>query len=169
MVQTTAPSLPGPLDPQLPHDYERTRLNLFDGGLNTAAEPEELASNQLAAAQNVYWYDGQLLVDSGYSTIGLAPRDGTPQMAFQAVFYDGTDILFLLTTKTLYYYARSGVAPAWKYAPLRAIATVTQLLAATGASTISVTNSAVFTGYKVANLHANVPLSNGILQLFSIT
>lgn len=152
-----ASNLPGPLDPAVPHDYTRVRLALYDGGLNTAKESEQIAPNELVAVSNLLWYDGQLLVDTGTFTFSAPlPFGDQPHVPYQVFYPNGTQQFILLSTNTLYVLA-GGNNPQWQYVDWGGPCTLTAAAVATGATSITVTNgSALFIGANV-----NVRLING--------
>src|SRR6266566_4409022 len=138
----TAPSLPGPIDPQLPQVYKRLRLQAFDGGVRESAQPEQINPNELVQVKNLFWYDGQLLVDTGYSPFG--PNvDGSPHVPFQIFYPNGTTQLLLVTTSTMYVLS-SGSPPQWQYVPYAGPATALTNAVAAAATNFAVTNSSIF-------------------------
>jgi hypothetical protein len=157
-----AQSLPGPLDPTLPQDYERERLNAFDAGVNYAVEPSNLPTNSLSEAENLYWFDGQILVDTGYGPFG-PPVAGQPQLAYQVYYPDGTSELLLVTTASVYRLL-GGNTPQWQYVHYSGPSTITTAIAASGQAVIVVSNPAGI----VAGTALKVPLSNGILTPFVV-
>ena len=150
-----AQSQSGPLDPQIPQDYKRTRLERFDGGIRQSVQPEAIQDNELSDASQLFWYDGQLLVDSGYAAFGPT-LEGVPHVPYQIYYPDGTSQLLLLTTTTVYVLS-DGSPPQWQYAGYGGLTTLTLAVVAAGATNFPVTNAEIF--YPGAPL--TLQLSNG--------
>ena len=163
MVRSIAPTLPGPIDPTTPHDYERTRLARFDGGFRSSEEPENLAPNELSDVNNLFWYDGQLLVDNGYAPFAPVIPD-MPQVAYQVFYPDGTSQLILLALGTLYVLFQGAVSSQWQYVNWSGPATLTANAIAAGDTGFNVTSPAAVA---LANpsgqqFTVQVTLSNGL-------
>lgn len=155
-------SLPGPLDPTLPQDYERERLSTFDAGLSYAAEPSNLPPNALSEAENLYWYDGQILVDTGYAPYGPQVA-GQPQLAYQVYYPDGTSELLLITTTSVYRLL-GGNTLQWQYVHYTGPSTITTAVAASGQPSINVANASEI----LPGTTLSIPLSNGVLTSFTV-
>src|SRR6266576_1571004 len=153
-----AQSLPGPLDPTLPQDYKRLRLDTFDGGVNYAKQPERLGANELADVSNLFIYQGQLIVDTGYGLFG--PQiTGSPQKVYQAVWQDGTTQLFLLTTDAFYVQA-PGPPAQWQHIHYSGRSTLASLFVASGQTSIGVVDPLV----PIVGLPLNIQLASGQIQ-----
>lgn len=152
----------GPLDPTLPQDYERERLSTFDAGVNYALEPSNLPTNSLSEAENIYWFDGQILVDTGYGPFGPQVA-GQPQLAYQVYYPDGTSELLLITTASVYRLL-GGNTQQWQYVHYSGPSTITIAIANSGQANIVVSNPSGIKG----GTALKIPLSNGILTPFVV-
>lgn len=101
----------------------RTRVPLLDGGMRTDKAPEDLALNEAVALTSLHVVAGRLVVDTGYVPFGGLYL-GIAQATFEAFFPDGSTVLLLFTTETVYSYNSS--AAAWQLVSLNAIRVTTQ-------------------------------------------
>lgn len=79
----------------------RERLPLLDGGMRTDKAPGDLAPNEAALISALHTDAGRLVVDTGYVPFGGVYL-GTAQGTFEAFYNDGTEVLLLFTTTTVY-------------------------------------------------------------------
>lgn len=95
----------------------REAIPLLDGGMRTDETPNNLPPNQAVHIHNLELIAGELSVATGYAPFG-SRYAGMAQIAYQAVYTDGTFQLFLVTTQSFYRYV--GDVSQWQLVPFGA-------------------------------------------------
>ena len=89
-----------------PEVYQRYRIPLLDGGVRTDIAPTDMQPNQSPEIINLTLVGNVLQVDTGYGQFGSVidglPFFGTPQVAYQIFNQDGTTVVLLFTTASIY-------------------------------------------------------------------
>lgn len=107
----------------VPQEAQRRDLiPLLNGGFRTDRAPADLAPNETADMQGLHIVAGRLVVDTGYVPFGSIYR-GVAQGTFQVFFNDGSTVLLLFTTETVYRWNSSVLQ--WQLVSINAIHTTT--------------------------------------------
>ncbi|SRR6266851_7319988 len=140
---------------------ERTHLPLFTGGERTDKSPGDLADNETVQMVGLHTIAGRLVVDTGYVQFG-GVYSGTAQGTFEVFFSDGSSVLLLFTTATVYQWVPS--ASQWQPVSLNQTHTVT-LAAGSGVSAFSLNNITDLTVGEIVG----ITLDNGTQLVTTIT
>jgi len=79
----------------------QARMPLLSGGMRNDRAPADLAENEAVEIDALHIVSGRLVVDTGYITCN-GPYIGVSQGTFQVFFNDGSIVLLLFTTETVY-------------------------------------------------------------------
>jgi hypothetical protein len=139
----------------------QVRLPLFDGGVRTDKAPADLAPNELMELKSLHVVAGRLVVDTGYVPFG-GPYLGTAQGTFEAFFADGSSVLLLFTTTTVYKY--NPAALQWQVVSLNSIRTTTAGYAA-GATAFALNSVANI----IVGTLVGIVLDNGVQLITTVT
>lgn len=95
---------------QLSEDWDYKYIDSILGGINREKPAKKLEDTELVQAENVYFNEGLIKVDTGYTAFGGTVR-GNPRGTYQFYKTDGTSELLLITDDTFYKYNSSE----WQY------------------------------------------------------
>jgi len=82
-------------------DWDYELVEDLTGGIDLSVRSEKLPLNKHVSAVNIFFEDGQVKVDTGYTTFGQAVL-GTPRADYQFFKTNGTSEFVLVTNTTLY-------------------------------------------------------------------
>lgn len=126
-------------------------VDSFKGGINVSLPENRISDNELVSAKNVFFREGILQSDTGYTTFGILVR-GIPRITFQFFKKDGTSELVLVTDSTFY----SWLVNEWQYVS-DGISTTTTNDEIAGQTVIEVPSTVGFT----ATDYIGIGLSDG--------
>lgn len=82
-------------------DWDYELVDDLTGGLNLSEKPHKIDKSQLVKAENVFFKNGRVVVDTGYTTFQETVI-GNPRVAFQFFKTTGSSELILITNERFY-------------------------------------------------------------------